>query len=131
MARHRLADLFLDTLPYNAQTTAMDALWAGLPVLTCAGRSFAGRVAQSAFCIDLGVPELIAEDFAAYEQLAITLARDPQRLREIRTKIESNRLTTPLFDTSRLCRELEAAYEMMVEIWRRGESPRSFSIALS
>ncbi len=75
------------------------------------------------------MPELIAEDIGAYEELAVALARDPRRLREIRTKIGSNRLTTPLFDTGRLCRELEAAYEMMVEIWRRGESPRSFSIA--
>ena len=128
LARHHLADLFLDTLPYNAQTTAMDALWAGLPVLTCAGRSFAGRIAQS-ILHDLDVPELIGEDLAAYERLAIALARDPQRLREIRAKVESNRLTTPLFDTGRLCRELEAAYETMVEIWRRGESPRSFSVA--
>ena len=128
LARHHLADLFLDTLPYNAQTTAMDALWAGLPVLTCAGRSFAGRIAQS-ILHDLDVPELIGEDLAAYERLAIALTRDPQRLRAIRAKVESNQLTTPLFDTGRLCRELEAAYETMVEIWRRGESPRSFSIA--
>ena len=74
------------------------------------------------------MPELIGEDLAAYERLAIALARDPERLREIRAKVESNRLTTPLFDTKRLCRELEAAYETMVEIWRRGESPRSFTV---
>jgi predicted O-linked N-acetylglucosamine transferase (SPINDLY family) len=74
------------------------------------------------------VPELIAPDLEAYEQLAIALSRDPQRLRPIRTKIESGRLSTPLFDTKRLCRELESAYETMADIWRRGETPRSFSV---
>jgi predicted O-linked N-acetylglucosamine transferase (SPINDLY family) len=127
LARHRLADLVLDTLPYNAQSTAMDALWAGVPVLTCAGRSYAGRFAMSQLH-GIGVPELIAPDLEAYEQLAIALSRDPQRLRPIRTKIESGRLSTPLFDTKRLCRELESAYETMADIWRRGETPRSFSV---
>ena len=88
LARHRLADLFLDTLPYNAQTTAMDALWAGLPVLTCAGRSFAGRVAMS-ILHDIDLPELIAEDIAAYERLAVALARDPQRLTQLRAKLKA------------------------------------------
>ena len=127
LARHRLADLVLDTLPYNAQSTAMDALWAGVPVLTCAGRSFAGRFAMSQLQ-GIGVPELIADDLAGYERLAIALARDPQRLARIRAQIEKNRSTTPLFDTRRLCRELEAAYARMVEIWRNGEPPRSFTV---
>ena len=127
LARHRLADLFLDTLPYNAQSTAMDALWAGLPVLTCAGRSYAGRIATSQL-VNIGLPELVAEDLAAYERLAVALARDPQRLQQLKAKLETNRLTTPLFDTKRLCRELEAAYATMVDIWRRGESPRSFTV---
>lgn len=128
LARHRLADLVLDTLPYNAQSTAMDALWAGVPVLTCAGRSYAGRFAMSQL-YGIGVPELVAKDLAAYEQLATALARDPQRLQQLRTTIERNRFTSPLFDIQRLCRELESAYETMVEIWRRGESPRSFSVS--
>ncbi len=106
----------------------MDALWAGLPVLTFAGRSFAGRVAMS-ILHDIDLPELIAEDIAAYERLAVALARDLKRLTRLRAKVESNRLATPLFDTKRLCRELEAAYETMVEIQRHGESPRSFSVA--
>jgi predicted O-linked N-acetylglucosamine transferase (SPINDLY family) len=127
LARHHLAGLFLDTLPYNAQSTSMDALWAGLPVLTCAGRSYAGRFAMSQLH-NIGLSELIAEDIAAYERLAIDLARDPHRLRELRARLERNRLTSPLFDTKRLCRELEAAYETMAEIWQRGESPRSFSV---
>jgi protein O-GlcNAc transferase len=127
LARHRLADLFLDTLPYNAQVTAMDALWAGLPVLTCAGRSYAGRIAASQLH-GIEVPELIADDLAAYERLALALARDPQRLSQIKAKVAANRVTTPLFDTERLCRELEVAYERMVGIWRRGENPRSFSV---
>ena len=130
LARHRLADLFLDTLPYNAQSTSMDALWAGLPVLTCAGRSYAGRFAMTQLH-DIGLSELVAEDLAAYERIALELARDPQRLREIKARLERNRLTTPLFDTKRLCHELETAYETMLEIWRRGESPRSFSVGLS
>jgi len=125
LARHRLADLFLDTLPYNAQTTAMDALWAGLPVLTCAGRSFAGRTAVS-ILYSMDLPELVTADTAAYERLAIELARDPWRLSRLRAKVKANRTTTPLFDTGRLCRELEFAYATMVDIYWRGESPRSF-----
>jgi len=127
LARHQLADLFLDTLPYNAQMTAMDALWAGLPAVTCAGRAFAGRAAMS-MLHDIDLAELIAEDIAAYEQLALALARQPERLREIRRKLEVNRLTAPLFDMKRLCRELESAYTTMVGIWCRGETPRSFNV---
>jgi protein O-GlcNAc transferase len=127
LARHQLADLVLDTLPYNAQTTAMDALWAGVPVLTCAGHSLAGRFAMSQLR-GIGVPELIADDLAGYERLAIALAHDPEHLAQIRAKIRANRTATPLFDTKRLCRELESAYATMVDIWRRGEAPRSFSV---
>jgi predicted O-linked N-acetylglucosamine transferase (SPINDLY family) len=105
----------------------MDALWAGVPVLTCAGHSLAGRFAMSQLH-GIGVPELIADDLAGYERLAVALAHDPQRLTRIRTKIQINRTTTPLFDTKRLCRELESAYATMVDIWRRGEAPRSFSV---
>ena len=112
LARHRLADLFLDTRPYNAHTTASDALWAGLPVLTQIGSTFAGRVAASLLHA-VGLPELITITPAQYEALAIDLAKHPGRLQAIRTKLEANRLTAPLFDTARFTRHLEAAYTAM------------------
>jgi protein O-GlcNAc transferase len=112
LARHRLADLFLDTLPYNAHTTASDALWAGLPVLTCQGESFASRVASSLLNA-IHLPELIAHSQEDYEQLAIELAKHPARLAEIKKKLANNRLTTPLFDTPRYTKHLEAAYTAM------------------
>jgi protein O-GlcNAc transferase len=127
LARHRLADLSLDTLPYNAHTTAMDSLWAGVPIVSCIGRSFAGRFAQSQLH-GIGMPELIASDIAAYEELAVNLARDPVRLNRIKAAIANNRAIMPLFDTQRLCRELESAYATMLDIWLRGESPRSFDV---
>ena len=112
LARHRAADLFLDTLPYNAHTTASDALWAGLPVLTCLGETFVGRVAASLLhAIDL--PELITTTKADYERLAIELATDPDRLAAIRARLAANRLTTPLFDTRRFTGNIEAAYTAM------------------
>jgi predicted O-linked N-acetylglucosamine transferase (SPINDLY family) len=127
LARHALADLFLDTLPYNAHTTASDSLWAGLPVLTCRGTMFAGRVAASLLQA-VGLPELITENLSGYEALAAHLAADPSRLRELRQKLMRNRLACPLFDTDRLRRHLEAAYLRMWEICERGEAPRSFAI---
>ena len=90
LARHRAADLFLDTLPYNAHTTASDALWAGLPVVTCAGRSFAARVAGSLLHA-VGLPELVTTSLAEYEALALALARDPGRLAELRERLGRNR----------------------------------------
>ncbi len=98
LARHRLADLFLDTLPYNAHTTASDALWAGLPVLTCLGETFAGRVAASLLNA-IGLPELISATLEAYEQMAIDLATQPENLAVIKRKLAENRRGTPLFDT--------------------------------
>jgi protein O-GlcNAc transferase len=113
-ARQQLADLFLDTLPYNAHTTASDALWAGLPLLTTPGHSLPARVAASILqAADL--PELIAEDLAAYERLALKLARDPAALKAIREKLTASRSTVPLFDTTRFTRNLEAAYFAMLE----------------
>jgi protein O-GlcNAc transferase len=110
LARYRAADLFLDTLPCNAHTTASDALWVGCPVLTCVGESFAARVAASLLtAIDL--PELIAVTAADYEQRAIAIATQPGLLAEIKNKLAANRLTTALFDTARYTRHLEAAYE--------------------
>ena len=122
LARHRLADLFLDTLPYNAHTTASDALWAELPVLTCPGETFAGRVAASLLqSIDL--PELIAPTLKSYEQLAIDLAVRPEILATIKRKLAQNRLTTPLFDTKLFTKHLEAAYTAMYERHQAGLAP--------
>jgi protein O-GlcNAc transferase len=128
LARYRLADLFLDTLPFNAQTTACDALWAGLPVLTCRGETFVGRVAASLLHA-VGLPELVTENLADYEALALKLAREPAMLAEIKAKLARNRDTFPLFDTARFTRHIEAAYTTMWETWQRGEPPRSFAVA--
>ena len=127
LARLRLADLFLDSLPYNAHTTASDALWAGLPLLTCRGKAFAGRVAASLLDA-VGLPELIADSPDAYQALAIRLAHDPALLRQLRRKLEQNLTTMPLFDTARFTRHVEAAYAAMVERWQRGEAPQSFAV---
>jgi protein O-GlcNAc transferase len=127
LAAHRLADLFLDTLPYNAHTTTVDALWAGLPVLTCTGHAFASRVAAS-LLKSIGLPELIVGSLEAYELLALKLARDQIALSNIRSKLAQNRTTHPLFNTERFCRHLEAAYVTMWERHRRGEPPESFSV---
>ncbi|HWP25557.1 MAG TPA: tetratricopeptide repeat protein [Xanthobacteraceae bacterium] len=127
LARHRAADLFLDTLPYNAHTTASDALWAGLPVLTCLGETFAGRVAASLLNA-AGLPELVTTNLADYEALAQKLAREPQRLAAIKAKLAQNRETCALFDTPRFVRHIEAAYLRMWEIFQRGEPPCSFAV---
>ena len=128
LARHRLADLSLDTLPCNAHTTASDALWAGLPVLTCAGTTFAGRVAASLLTA-IGLHELVAGSLEEYEALALALAADRRRLAGYRERLARNRLEKPLFDTERFRRGLETAYETMWEMHLRGEAPRSFSVA--
>jgi predicted O-linked N-acetylglucosamine transferase (SPINDLY family) len=99
LARHKLADLFIDTLPCNAHTTASDALWAGLPVLTCMGESFASRVAASLLNA-IEMPELITSSLEEYEELAIALGNDHQRVLALKQKLELNKLTTPLFDSS-------------------------------
>ncbi len=127
LARHRLADLFLDTFPYNAHTTASDALWMGLPVLTCAGRGFASRVAGSLLHA-VGLPELVTHDLAEYERLALTLARDPARLVALRRHLDAVRTTAPLFDIDRTRREIEQAYQQMWELAQRGEAPRSIGL---
>ena len=127
LARHRLADLFLDTLPYNAHTTASDALWVGLPVLTCAGQSFASRVAGSLLQA-IGLPELVTHSLTDYEALALKLATQPDLLREINRKLAQNRLSTPLFDSDRFRCNIEAAYRQMRSIWQRGEQPRAFAV---
>lgn len=124
---HRHADLFLDTLPYNAHTTASDALWTGLPVLTCMGSTFAGRVAASLLHA-IGLPELITHSMTEYEALAVYLATHPEALAAIRTKLARHRDSHPLFDTPRFCRHIERAYEMMWQRHRRGEPPASIVV---
>ena len=127
LARHRLADLCLDTLPYNAHTTASDALWAGLPVLTCLGETFAGRVAASLLKA-IGLDALITRTLAEYEALALRLARDPAYLATLKDALNRNRDTCLLFDTQSATRHIEAAYLTMAEIVRRREKPRSFNV---
>jgi predicted O-linked N-acetylglucosamine transferase (SPINDLY family) len=127
LARHRAADLFVDTLPCNAHTTASDALWAGLPIVTCVGEAFASRVAASLLnAVDL--PELITTTQEQYEALAIRLATDPRRLGQIKQKLESNRLTTPLFDTQLFTRHIEAAYTQMHEQYEAGLAPQHIHV---
>ncbi|MGO9993435.1 MAG: tetratricopeptide repeat protein [Steroidobacteraceae bacterium] len=123
LARYRAADLFLDTLPYNAGTTASDALWAGLPVLTCAGEAFASRVAASLLTA-IGMPELITGTQERYEQVAVELATDPPRLAALKQRLADNRRTTPLFDTRRFTQHLEAAYTKIYERHRAGQTPQ-------
>jgi predicted O-linked N-acetylglucosamine transferase (SPINDLY family) len=128
LARIRLADLFLDTLNYNAHATAADALWAGVPVLACAGATFASRVAGSLLHA-VGLPELATASIDDYAALALRLAGDPARVTSLRHKLARNRTTFPLFDTDRFARHLEAAYATMRERTRRGEPPQSFAVA--
>jgi DMSO/TMAO reductase YedYZ heme-binding membrane subunit len=126
LARLRVADLFLDTLPYNAHATASDALWAGLPVLTCHGGTFAGRVAASMLAA-CGLPELIAASLTEYESLASQLARAPRRLALVKAKL-AQRGTSGLFDTAHYTRNLERAYVAMCERSRQGQPPASFVV---
>jgi protein O-GlcNAc transferase len=119
--------LFLDTIPYNAHTTASDALWAGLPLITCAGRTFAGRVAASLLHA-VGMPELVTNSLEDYEALALKLATDPPLLASLRRKLADNRVSYPLFDTDRFRRHIEAAYTTMWDIAQRRERPRSFAV---
>ena len=130
LARYPLADLFLDTLPFNAGTTASDALWAGLPVLTCSGEAFAARMAGSLLHA-LGLPELIASSLEAYESMAVALAADATLLAGIRRKLVDHRDRYPAFDTVRFCRHLEAAYATMWERHQRGEPPAGFAVRQS
>jgi protein O-GlcNAc transferase len=128
LARFQCADLFLDAWPFNGGTTTSDALWAGLPVVTCAGEAFAARMATSLLHA-AGLPELATGSLAEYEQLALALAKDPGRLATIRAKLAANRSTCALFDTDRFRRHIEAAYTTMYERHRRGEPPASFAVA--
>jgi predicted O-linked N-acetylglucosamine transferase (SPINDLY family) len=128
LARHRLADLFLDTLPYNAHTSASDALWTGLPLVTCTGRAFDGRVATS-LLREVGLGELIAGTLEDYEALALALARDPQRLARVRARLVGKIPSSPLFDIAGFCTRLETAYQRMVDRARAGQTPESFGLS--
>jgi predicted O-linked N-acetylglucosamine transferase (SPINDLY family) len=122
LARHRAADLFLDTHPCGAHTTASDALWAGLPLLTRRGDSFASRVASSLLHA-IGLPELVTSTTEEYVDTAVALAADGSRLAEIRERLDANRLRTPLFDTERYTRDLERAYRAMYDRYQQGSDP--------
>jgi protein O-GlcNAc transferase len=127
LARYRAADLFLDTFPFNGGTTVSDALWAGLPVLTCAGEAFAARMAGS-LLTSVALPELVNATSMDYEAQAIRLGRDRYALRGLRDRLERARQSAALFDTRRFCRHLEAAYAQMWKIAENGEPPRSFGV---
>jgi protein O-GlcNAc transferase len=127
LARHSLADLFLDTLIYNAHTTAADALWMGVPVVTCLGESFAGRVAASLLKA-IGMGELVTASLDDYERLALRIAREPALLKQLQERLQRNRASHPLFDTDRYRRNLEAAYLRMWRTWQEGRTPESFAL---
>jgi predicted O-linked N-acetylglucosamine transferase (SPINDLY family) len=128
LARHRLADLFIDTLPYNAHTTASDALWAGLPVLTCMGQSFAARVAAS-LLLALDLPELITRSQTEFEARAISLAQNATELAAIAAKLQNNRASSPLFDAKRFARHIEKAFEIMHTRHLDALPPASFHVS--
>jgi predicted O-linked N-acetylglucosamine transferase (SPINDLY family) len=127
LARQSLANLYLDTLPYNAHSTTCDALWAGVPVLTCAGHGMAARAAASALTA-VGLPELIAHNMEEYEHRALDLARNPEYLNHLRDRLAEHRSAAPLFDTVRFCRQLESAYSTMHERSARGEPAAAFAV---
>ncbi len=121
LARYRLADIAIDTFPYTSHTTASDALWAGCPLVTCAGETFASRVAGS-ILLNAGMRELVTASFEEYEHLVLDLAASPARLRDLRRKLEENRDTCPLFDTPRFARNLERAYEQIFAVYAGKDS---------
>lgn len=127
LARHCHADLFLDTLPCNAHTTASDALWAGVPVLTCAGDTFAGRVAGSLLTA-IGLPDLVTLSTEDYEKMAVALAWDAERLARLRAVLQQNHDASSLFDLPAFTRDIEAAYVRMWETWRAGRKPAGFAV---
>jgi predicted O-linked N-acetylglucosamine transferase (SPINDLY family) len=130
LARHRLADVFLDTLPFNAQTTAVDALWAGLPVLTCLGQGSFGRVAGSVL-MALGMQELVSQDWQGYEAQAVRIGLESGYAKSLKDKLERNRKESPLFDTARLTRHMESAYEQMHQRVQQGLGPQGFEVDAS
>jgi protein O-GlcNAc transferase len=128
LARHRLADLFLDTFHYNAHSTASDALWAGLPVITLAGQGFAARVAASLLNA-VGLSELITHSAESYKRLALELARDPKKLSALKARLAGLKNGTPLFDTERFTRNLEDAYAQAYQRYFKGEGPADIIVS--
>jgi len=126
-ARLKAADLFLDTFPYNAHTTATDALWVGLPIVTRMGEAFPSRVAAS-LSTAAGVPDLITRDAYSYEALALALARAPERLAQVRAKLEAHRDTCALFNIARYTQNLEKAYQQMWQRYEEGLPPLGFQM---
>ena len=122
LARHRCADLFLDTSPYGAHTTASDALWVGLPVLTLEGKSFPARVCASLLKATY-LDELITKTQEEYEDLAIALANNPTKLQQIKAKLEQNRMTAPLFDAKLYAKNLEEGFERIYSRQIKGLEP--------
>jgi predicted O-linked N-acetylglucosamine transferase (SPINDLY family) len=127
LARLRLADLYLDTFPFNAGASASDALWAGVPLITCSGEAFAARMAGSQLQA-VGLSELICLNLRQYEQLALALATDDSRLRSIQARLRERRSSLPLFDSARFCRHIEYAYALMHERAQRGEAAQGFTV---
>ena len=127
LARYRFADLFLDTFPYNAGTTASDALWMDVPVLTRQGETFASRVASS-ILKSIGLPELITKTVEEYESLACELGTNELKMRTLKEKLISNKSTTPLFDTPKFTQDLERLYEIAFQKLQRGEGPSNIRV---
>jgi protein O-GlcNAc transferase len=127
LARLSLADLFLDTLPYNGHSAGADALWAGVPIVSVMGSTFAGRVGASLLAA-VGLPELITRSLRDYESLARKLAKEKDTLTALKAKLARNKSTHPLFDTVRFTKNLEAAFLAMCERRQRGEAPASFTV---
>lgn len=127
LARQQCADLFLDNIPCNAHTTASDALWAGLPLVTCTGNTFAGRVAASLLTAH-GLPELVTDNLEDYEKLALDLAQNPEKRTALREKVAAHRKTAALFDTEKFTRNLESAYRTIWQKHQDGEAPESFDV---
>ena len=127
LARHMLADLFLDTLPYGAHTTASDALWAGLPLLTCLGTQFDGRVAAS-LLRTIGLPELVMASLEDYQACALALARAPEHLATLRARLATNRLSSLLYDVEQFTRAIESAYLRMIETSHKRGQKQSFAV---
>ncbi len=127
LARHRLADLFLDTFNYNGHATASDALWAGLPVVTKRGQGFAARVAASLLTA-IGLPELVATSTEEYEQLALELATNAKKLAELKKKLLARRKESPLFDSEQFARYIEDAYRQAYARHIDGKEPEDIAV---
>ena len=130
LSRLRLADLFLDTFPYGAHTTANDALWAGLPLLTCSGETFASRVAGS-FLVNLDLPELITHDLDAYENKAVELGNNPYLLNPIKNKLAQSNSTNGLFDMKSYILKLQVVFKLMHGLSVQGKAPENISVKAS